>query len=308
MPKSARASMLRDVDKARRKNHVGALNKLTEVVDGKRRFVADPPILVPLRDVGADLDEAMSVIESYRLSLAAEHRSLFEKFTLVDIAHKVVGVGSVGTRCWVGLFKGPKHSAEDPLFLQIKEAGPSVLEAYLGRSATGHAGQRVVAGQRMIQTANDVFLGYATDKASGRAVLRPPALGRQGLDQPLAHGPRHPHPLRRPLRLGSRAGALPYGGRSRHRRLPGQGPGLRQGTGAVRPTLCRPERPRPRGRACRRSTTASCRRATSSLRWRHRSDDVDDDRDRLARWSDWRWPTLALSAAGIAINTRLPTG
>jgi uncharacterized protein (DUF2252 family) len=168
MPKSARASMLRDVDKARRKNHVGALNKLTEVVDGKRRFVADPPILVPLLEGSADLDEAMAVIESYRLSLATEHRGLFEKFSLVDIAHKVVGVGSVGTRCWVGLFKGPKHSAEDPLFLQIREAGPSVLESYLGRSATGHAGQRVVAGQRMIQTANDAFLGYATDKATGR--------------------------------------------------------------------------------------------------------------------------------------------
>jgi uncharacterized protein (DUF2252 family) len=166
MPKSARASMLSNVDKARRKNHVGALNKLTEVVGGKRRFVADPPILVPLRDTGADLDEATSVIESYRTSLAAEHRTLFEKFTLVDIAHKVVGVGSVGTRCWVGLFTGPKHSAEDPLFLQVKEAGPSVLESYLGRSATGHAGQRVVAGQRMIQTASDIFLGYATEKTT----------------------------------------------------------------------------------------------------------------------------------------------
>jgi uncharacterized protein (DUF2252 family) len=168
MPKSARAAMLRDVDKARRKNHLGALNKLTAVVDGHRRFLADPPILVPLQDTGHDMDEVRDAIDSYRLSLSEEHRALFEKFTIVDVARKVVGVGSVGTRCWVGLLEGPSHPAGDPLFLQVKEAGPSVLEAYLGRSATGHAGQRVVAGQRMIQTASDIFLGYATAKNTGR--------------------------------------------------------------------------------------------------------------------------------------------
>ena len=168
MPKSARASMLRDVDKARRKNHLGALNKLTAVVDGHRRFLEDPPILVPLRDTGHDMDEVMAAIDSYRLSLSEEHRVLFEKFTIVDVARKVVGVGSVGTRCWVGLLEGPAHPAGDPLFLQVKEAGPSVLEAYLGRAATGHAGQRVVAGQRMIQTASDIFLGFATAKETGR--------------------------------------------------------------------------------------------------------------------------------------------
>ena len=168
MPKSARASMLRDVDKARRKNHLGALNKLTALVDGHRRFLEDPPILVPLRDTGHDMDEVLGAIDSYRRSLSEEHRALFEKFSLVDVARKVVGVGSVGTRCWVGLLEGPHHPAGDPLFLQVKEAGPSVLETYLGRSAVGHHGQRVVAGQRMIQTASDIFLGYATAPVSGR--------------------------------------------------------------------------------------------------------------------------------------------
>ncbi len=168
MPKSARASMLRDVDKARRKNHLGALNKLTAMVDGHRRFLEDPPILVPLRETGHDMDEVLGAIESYRLSLSEEHRALFGKFTLVDVARRVVGVGSVGTRCWVGLLEGPHHPAGDPLFLQVKEAGPSVLEAYLGRSAVGHHGQRVVAGQRMIQSASDIFLGYASAPVTGR--------------------------------------------------------------------------------------------------------------------------------------------
>jgi uncharacterized protein (DUF2252 family) len=168
MPKSARASLLRDVDRARSKNHLGALNKLTTMVEGHRRFLEDPPILVPLRETGHDMDEVLGTVDSYRRSLSEEHRALFEKFALVDVSRKVVGVGSVGTRCWVGLFEGPHHPAGDPLFLQVKEAGPSALESYLGRSAVGHHGKRVVAGQRMIQTATDIFLGYATAPVSGR--------------------------------------------------------------------------------------------------------------------------------------------
>jgi uncharacterized protein (DUF2252 family) len=165
MPKSARAAMLRDVDRARRKNHLGALNKLTAMVDGHRRFVAEPPVLVPLRDPGSDMDEVLAALHSYRHSLSDEHRRLFAKFTLVDIARRV---GSVGTASWVGLFEGPRYPAGDPLFLQIKEAAPSVLESYLGRSAVGHHGQRVVAGQRMIQTGTDAFLGYGTAADSAR--------------------------------------------------------------------------------------------------------------------------------------------
>jgi uncharacterized protein (DUF2252 family) len=168
MPKSARASMLRESDRARRKNHLGALNKLTTVVDGHRRFIEDPPRLLPVPESGQEMDEVLGAMDSYRLSLSDEHRALFEKFRLVDVGRKAVRVGNVGTRCWIGLFEGPHHSAGDPLFLQLKEAGPSVLEAYLGRSAVGHHGQRVVAGQRMIQTAGDVFLGYATAPVSGR--------------------------------------------------------------------------------------------------------------------------------------------
>ncbi|MDX6204098.1 MAG: hypothetical protein QOF39_155 [Frankiales bacterium] len=171
MPKSARASMLRDpsyADRARRKNHLGAPNKLTAVVDGHRRFIEDPPILVPLRGTGADLDEVVGTIDSYRRSLSEEHRALFAKFTLMDVARKV-GISSVGTRCWIGLLEGPRHPPGDPLFLQIKQAGPSVLESYLGRSAVGHHGKRVVAGQRMIQTGTDAFLGYGTAPGSGLA-------------------------------------------------------------------------------------------------------------------------------------------
>ncbi|MDX6201952.1 MAG: hypothetical protein QOJ83_1452 [Frankiales bacterium] len=168
MPKSARASMLLDAERARRKNHLGALNKRISVVDGHRRFLEDPPRLLPVRESGQELDEVLGAMDSYRLSLSDEHRALFEKFTMVDVARRAVRVGSVATRCWIGLFEGPHDSPGDPVFLQLKEAGPSVLETYLGRSAVGHHGQRVVAGQRMIQTAGDVFLGYATAPVSGR--------------------------------------------------------------------------------------------------------------------------------------------
>ena len=168
MPKSARASMLRDLDKSRRKNHLGAFNKLTAVVDGHRRFVANPPVLVPVEAGGADRDEVDAVIASYKRSLSDAHRALFDKFTLIDVASKPVTVGNVGARRWIALLEGPHHPPSDPLILQLREAGPSVLESYLGRSAVGHHGQRVVAGQRTIQSAPDVFLGFATAADSGR--------------------------------------------------------------------------------------------------------------------------------------------
>jgi uncharacterized protein (DUF2252 family) len=168
MPKTARQSMLRESEKARRKNHLGRLSRLTAVDGEHRRFLEDPPILVPLREPGDELDEVHEALDSYRLSLSGEHRALFEKFTAVDIARRLVSVGGVGLRSWIGLFEGPEHPARDPLFLQIKEAGPSVLESSLGRSAVGHHGQRIVAGQRMIQMTNDVFLGFGTAPSTGR--------------------------------------------------------------------------------------------------------------------------------------------
>ena len=157
-----------DLAKAKRRNHLRAMSKLTSVSGGHRRFVEDPPLLVRLEDTGHDMDEVVGMIEGYRSSLSEDVCQLFDRFRLVDVARKVVGVGSVGTRCWLGLLEGPHHPAGDPLFLQVKEATASVLEPFAGVSELGHHGLRVVAGQRLTQAASDIFLGWSTGPRSGR--------------------------------------------------------------------------------------------------------------------------------------------
>jgi uncharacterized protein (DUF2252 family) len=114
------------------------------------------------------MDEVNGLLEGYRTSLADDRRELFDRFRLVDVARKVVGVGSVGTRCWLGLLEGPHHPLGDPLFLQVKEANASVLEPYVGASPLGHHGLRVVTGQRLTQAASDIFLGWSEGPRSGR--------------------------------------------------------------------------------------------------------------------------------------------
>jgi uncharacterized protein (DUF2252 family) len=152
--------------KAVTKDSMKALGKLTSGGDGDRRIISDPPLIVRL----ADLTEMSSIpveqieaelhraFRAYRHTLQGERRHLLESFRWVDIARKVVGVGSVGTRCFIMLLLGRDDS--DPLFLQAKEAGPSVLEPYLGASPFGNHGQRVVEGQRLMQAASDIFLGW----------------------------------------------------------------------------------------------------------------------------------------------------
>ena len=150
--------------KVRLRTSAQVAGKLTERVDGKLRFKSLPPLVSPLRDlVGEDdADQARELIlrgyAGYRTSLAPERRQLLDRFHLVDVARKVVGVGSVGTRCLIGLFIG--HSDDDVLVLQFKEATRSVLEPYAGRSQYRQSGARVVNGQRLVQVASDVFLGY----------------------------------------------------------------------------------------------------------------------------------------------------
>jgi uncharacterized protein (DUF2252 family) len=155
--------------KARTRDSMHALNKLSKVVDGDRRIIAAPPIVVPIEDLMPDasaerLSEQMrNLIRSYSRSLPPERRHLLEQFRLVHMARKVVGVGSVGTRAWILLLLGRDDS--DPLFLQAKEAQASVLEKYAGASAYAHHGERVVAGQRLMQASGDIFLG--TDRVRG---------------------------------------------------------------------------------------------------------------------------------------------
>jgi uncharacterized protein (DUF2252 family) len=152
----------RNVAKARAKDSMAAFAKLTHEVDGEPRFVSDPPLIVPVSElVTPDVDvieAARQVIRSYRRTLQDDRRHLLERFRFVDAARKVVGVGSVGTRAWIALFVGRDNA--DPLILQIKEAQASVLEPFLGKSQFSNHGQRVVEGQRLMQAASDMMLGW----------------------------------------------------------------------------------------------------------------------------------------------------
>ncbi len=154
----------RNLAKARSKDSLRALGKLTEIVDGERRIVSDPPLIVPIEEVlvGAERTEienfVQGVIRFYRRTLSADRRQLLERFRYAHSARKVVGVGSVGTRAWIVLMMG--RDENDPLFLQLKEAQASVLEPFLGKSGFGKHGQRVVEGQRLMQAASDVMLGW----------------------------------------------------------------------------------------------------------------------------------------------------
>ena len=151
--------------KARGRTSLQAAAKMTEVADGTRRIVDQPPIIMHLEE----LDEAAAhydLFEQYKATLEDDRRELLSRYEIVDLARKVVGVGSVGTRCIIVLLLG--RDTDDPLFLQVKEAGPLVLEPYLGRSKFTHGGHRVVAGQRLTQAASDIFLGWMTGKPGGR--------------------------------------------------------------------------------------------------------------------------------------------
>jgi len=136
-------------------------------VHGDVMFLEDPPLVVHITATEHDLDDVASMEASYRLSLTNDRRNLFDRFHVVDVARKVVGVGSVGTRCWIALLEGPEHPAGDRLVLQIKQAEASVLEPYVGPSLLGHHGLRVVAGQRLTQAASDVFLGWCETPRTG---------------------------------------------------------------------------------------------------------------------------------------------
>jgi uncharacterized protein (DUF2252 family) len=154
----------KNVAKTRTKDSLAAFSKLTQLVDGEPRILSNPPLIVTVDDlVGADeaprAHEALrGLVRSYRRTLAGDRRKLLERYRYVDAARKVVGVGSVGTRAWIVLMLGRDN--DDPLFLQAKEAGASVLEPFVGRSEYANHGQRVVEGQRLMQAASDIMLGW----------------------------------------------------------------------------------------------------------------------------------------------------
>ena len=154
-----------DLAKARTRDSMRAYEELTHLVDGEPRIISDPPLIVPIVELfppGESRDQILSEIRDrlhgYRGTLASDLRALLDQFRFVDLARKVVGVGSVGTRDWFALFVGV--DGQDPLFLQIKEAQPSVLERFVGKSEYPNPGQRVVAGQRLMQATTDIFIGW----------------------------------------------------------------------------------------------------------------------------------------------------
>ncbi|WP_035802920.1 DUF2252 domain-containing protein [Kitasatospora mediocidica] len=162
--KRGRKRLAKTLAKARSRDSLQAFEKLTELVDGERRITSTPPLVIPIRELladreGAQLEQQLGgLLERYRSTLQSDRQHLLEQFTVVEMARKVVGVGSVGTRCWIILLRG--RDAGDPLFLQAKEADESVLAPFAGAGVHATQGERVVAGQRLMQAASDIFLGW----------------------------------------------------------------------------------------------------------------------------------------------------
>ena len=163
--KKQQAKAKANAAKARTHDSMQAFTKLTHVVDGQRKIISDPPLIVPIEELippGSGRDdvegELRALIRSYRRTLETDRRELLEAYDYVHLARKVVGVGSVGTRAWIALMLG--RDEQDPLFLQAKEAQESVLERFVGKSKYRNHGQRVVAGQRLMQASSDIFLGW----------------------------------------------------------------------------------------------------------------------------------------------------
>jgi uncharacterized protein (DUF2252 family) len=160
-----RKAMDKGLAKARTRDSMQEVAKLTRMVDGRPRIISEPPLVVPIDELmTTDVDRAtiesllVGLIAKYRRTLETDRRYLLEQYQFVDLARKVVGVGSVGTRCWIVLMLGRDDS--DPLFLQVKEAEASVLSRFVGASKYPNQGQRVVAGQRLMQASSDIFLGW----------------------------------------------------------------------------------------------------------------------------------------------------
>jgi uncharacterized protein (DUF2252 family) len=164
--KEGRKTVLRASAQASKRTRIETFPKLAEVVDGQYRIKDEPPLIFHYDQLHPDTDdldtgEWRAMVKDYLLSLSEERRVICFRYRSLDVAQKVVGVGSVGTRCAIVLALGGSE-ADDPLFIQIKEAGASALEAYLGASPYPNHGQRVVVGQRLMQAASDIFLGWTT--------------------------------------------------------------------------------------------------------------------------------------------------
>ena len=162
LPKQRVKAFEKQVAKARTKDSLRALSRLSQRVDGRHRIVSDPPLIIPIEELGVSEGEAEPMVQrllaAYRKTLDADRRMIASRYRYVHAAHKVVGVGSVGARAWIILLVG--RDDDDPLFLQAKEAQRSVLEPYASKCPFDNQGRRVVEGQRLMQAASDIFLGW----------------------------------------------------------------------------------------------------------------------------------------------------
>ena len=214
------------IRKAHTRDSLGALPKFAEVVDGRHRIVSRPPVIIPLRDLAASYemtpDQARNAVEEqfrvYKATLSNDRRQLLDRFTIVDVARKVVGVGSVGTRAFMVLLQGRDNA--DPLFLQVKEATASVLEDHLPKSRYNTPGQRVVEGQRLMQAVLRHLPGLDQSGPSRPVLLLAPATRHEGLRAGRAHVAARDDVLRPDVRLDPRPRPRPIRRPHRHRRIP----------------------------------------------------------------------------------------
>ena len=175
IPAKRREIIERLLAQARTRDSKQAMRKLTTTVDGRTQIISDPPVVVPVEELFANDSKAVyallrTVVTRYGRTLQSDRRLLLEQFRLVQVARKIVGVGSVGQRAWMVLMEGTE--GDDPLVLQAKEAQPSILADYVGRSRFSHQGERVVAGQHLMQAASDIFLGWTHNKGGADGVDR----------------------------------------------------------------------------------------------------------------------------------------
>src|SRR5215213_8932735 len=246
--KKTAKKLSKTVRKARCRDSLQALSKLTRVIDGRRMIDDDPPLLMRIPEEDEIRAQVYAILESYRRTLQDDRRHLLDRYRFVDAARKVVGVGSVGTRAYVVLLEG--RDEDDPLFLQVKEAGPSVLEVHVKSNTYEHHGHRVVTGQRLMQAASDIFLGWFRG-TGGRDFY-----WRQLRDMKGSANVEGMSPDELVIYAGlcgwTLARAHARSGPRADRRLPGQERALRCGDSRLRGSLCRPDRTGPCGPLRRR--------------------------------------------------------
>ena len=249
--KAERKKLKRLSEKAHAKDRMRAFDRLTHVVDGVPRIISDPPLIVPAEELLSPADlaelqqEMREILDRYSRTLLSDRQYLLRQYRLVHVAHKVVGVGSVGTRTWIALLLG--NDENDPLFLQFKEAQESVLAPFVAAKQYANEGERVIRGQRIIQATGDIMLGWThTDTGfdgGARDFYVRQLWDWKGSADDTSTPARHPH-LRQGLWPGTRAGARTFGRPDRDRRLPRQGQRVRRCAHGLRSRVRGPERPR----------------------------------------------------------------